>query len=195
MPATTGLPSWLFRPSSVSRIDLGWPGNLMMSEPLRTTATWRDRIAVGTNSRLILRICSPNPGMSLSATASVASGVTSRGAGPVPPVVSTRWQPTRSASSTSVDSISGRSAGMGGVSALLESVPSDPAKLAELQARYRAKPPRGGNGFSLARFHYERAQAAGELGDSRGEIEGLRKAAALVRGTGGEEEAQYLQEL
>jgi len=70
---------------------------------------------------------------------------------------------------------------IGGVSALLESVPSDPAKLAELQARYRAKPPRGGNGFSLARFHYERAQAAGELGDSRGEIEGLRKAAALVQ--------------
>ena len=84
---------------------------------------------------------------------------------------------------------------IGDVSALLERVPSDPAKLAELQAKYRAKSPRGANGFSLARFHYERAQAAGELGDSRGEIEGLRKAAALVRGTGGEEEAQYLQEL
>src|SRR5712692_1779579 len=61
---------------------------------------------------------------------------------------------------------------IGDVSALLERVPSDPAKLAELQAKYRAKPPRGANGFSLARFHYERAQAAGELGDSRGEIEG-----------------------
>jgi len=84
---------------------------------------------------------------------------------------------------------------IGDISALLELVPSDPAKLAELQAKYRAKPPRGGNGFSLARFHYERAQAAGELGDLRGEIEALRKAAALVRRTGGEEEAQYLQEL
>src|SRR5436190_929721 len=61
MPATTCLPSWLFRPSSVSRIDLGWPGRLMTSEPLRTTATCRERIAVGTNSRLMRRICSPNP--------------------------------------------------------------------------------------------------------------------------------------
>jgi len=84
---------------------------------------------------------------------------------------------------------------LGDVSALLEQVPPDPAKLAELQAKYRAKPLRGANGFGLARFHYERAQAAGGLGDSRGEIEGLRKAAALVRRTAGEEEAQYLQEL
>ena len=37
-----------------------------------------------------------------SATASVASGVTSRGAGPVPPVVSTRSQPASSTSSHSV---------------------------------------------------------------------------------------------
>src|SRR5690242_6375000 len=84
----------------------------MMSERLRTTATCRERIAVGTNSRLILRICSPKPGIVLSATASVASGVTSRGAGPVPPVVSTRWQPSRSTSSIRVDSIAGRSSGM-----------------------------------------------------------------------------------
>jgi tetratricopeptide (TPR) repeat protein len=83
----------------------------------------------------------------------------------------------------------------GDISIFLEQVPSGPAKLAELQAKFRAKPPRGANGFSLARFHYERAQAAGELGDSRGEIEGLRKAAALVKRTAGEEEAQYLQEL
>src|SRR5215471_2728861 len=84
----------------------------MMRAPLRTTATWRDRIAVGTNSRLIRRICSPNPGKTLSATASVASGVTSRIAGPVPPVVSTRWQRSRSTSSTSVVSITGCSSGM-----------------------------------------------------------------------------------
>src|SRR5882672_2825209 len=83
----------------------------MMRAPLRTTATCRERIAVGTNSRLILRICSPNPGIALSATASVASGVTSRTAGPVPPVVSTRWQRSRSTSSISVDSITGCSSG------------------------------------------------------------------------------------
>jgi hypothetical protein len=52
-------------------------------------------MAVGTKARLICRICSPKPGITLCATASVASGVTSRGAGPVPPVVSTRWQPAR----------------------------------------------------------------------------------------------------
>src|SRR5216683_2310537 len=75
MPGTSG------SPCSVSRIDLGWPGRLMISAPLRTTATWRDRIAVGTNFRLMARICSPKPGISFSATASVASGVTSRGAG------------------------------------------------------------------------------------------------------------------
>ena len=73
----------------------------MISARPRMTATWRDRIAVGTKARLIWRICSPKPGISLCATASVASGVTSRGAGPVPPVVSTRSQATSSTSSHS----------------------------------------------------------------------------------------------
>jgi hypothetical protein len=88
----------------------------MISACLRMTATWRDRIAVGTKRRLIWRICSPNPGISLSATASVASGVTSRGAGPVPPVVSTRWQRVSSTSSLSVASMSGCSSAMSRVS-------------------------------------------------------------------------------
>jgi hypothetical protein len=73
-------------------------------------------MAVGTYFRLTARICSPNPGMTLSATASVASGVTSRGAGPVPPVVSTRLQPFRSTSSFSVASITGCSSAMSRVS-------------------------------------------------------------------------------
>jgi len=37
-----------------------------------------------------------HPGIILAQTALVASGVTSRGAGPVPPVVTTRQQPSRS---------------------------------------------------------------------------------------------------
>src|SRR3990167_96893 len=94
MPGTSGWPSASFRPSSVSAIALGWPGRLMMRHWSRTTATWRERMAVGTKRRLIWRICSPKPGISLCATASVASGVTSRRAGPVPPVVSTRLQPS-----------------------------------------------------------------------------------------------------
>ena len=88
----------------------------MISAPFRTTATWRERIAVGTNFRLMARICSPKPGISLSATASVASGVTSRGAGPVPPVVSTRWQPRSSTSSFNVRSITGCSSAISRVS-------------------------------------------------------------------------------
>ena len=112
MPGTTCSPPGPFTPSSVSLIALGWPGRLRISALPRITPTCRDRIAVGTNFRLICRICSPNPGISLSATASVASGVTSRCAGPVPPVVSTRWQPSPSTSSFSVASITGRSSGI-----------------------------------------------------------------------------------
>ena len=90
MPGTGGVA--VGRPSSVSAIAFGWPGRLMISALPRTTATWRDRIEVGTKARPMRRICSPKPGISLVATASVASGVTSRGAGPVPPVVRTRSQ-------------------------------------------------------------------------------------------------------
>ncbi len=78
----------------------------------RITATCRDRIAVGTKRRLIWRICSPKPGISLVATASVASGVTSRRAGPVPPVVSTRSQPQPSTSSISVSEMRAGSSGI-----------------------------------------------------------------------------------
>ena len=38
------------KPSSVSAIAFGWPGRLMISALARITATWRDRIAVGTNA-------------------------------------------------------------------------------------------------------------------------------------------------
>ena len=96
MPCTGGLA--VGSPCKVSAIALGCPGRLMIKALPRITATWRDRIAVATKLRLIWRICSPNPGITLCATASVASGVTSRGAGPVPPVVSTR---SHFASSTS----------------------------------------------------------------------------------------------
>ena len=62
------------------------------------------------------RICSPKPGISLVATASVASGVTSRGAGPVPPVVSTRSQRASSTSSRRAAEIVACSSGMSRVS-------------------------------------------------------------------------------
>ena len=84
----------------------------MISAWPRTTATWRDRIAVGTKASEMRRICSPKPGISLLATASVASGVTSRGAGPVPPVVRTRSQRATSTSSRKVAAIVASSSGM-----------------------------------------------------------------------------------
>lgn len=50
-------------------------------------------------------ISSPKPGMSLWQTLSMASGVTSRGAGPVPPVVTISALPLPFAKLTSVSSI------------------------------------------------------------------------------------------
>ena len=65
-----------------------------------------DRMAVGTPSRReALRISSPKPGKSLWQTFSMASGVTSRGAGPVPPVVTIRAHPLSPASLVKVDSM------------------------------------------------------------------------------------------
>ena len=83
----------------------------MISVLPRMTAVCRDRMAVGTKCRLMARICSPKPGISRSATASVASGVTSRGVGPVPPVVRIRLQPSASASSRRVLLMSSSSSG------------------------------------------------------------------------------------
>ena len=55
---------------------------------------------------------SPNPSITRSAIASVASGVTSRGAGPVPPVVSTSAHFSSSTNSFKVASINGCSSGI-----------------------------------------------------------------------------------
>jgi len=59
------------------------PGDASMIRPI-------DKIAVGTLANETARIVSPNPGSSFSNTARVASGVTSRGETPVPPVVRIR---------------------------------------------------------------------------------------------------------
>src|SRR5512139_690718 len=71
----------------LTRIEAGRPGRLTIRLEPRMPATWRDRIAVGTCFKLAERIISPNPGISRVHAAIVASGVKSRGAGPVPPVV------------------------------------------------------------------------------------------------------------
>ena len=59
-----------------------------------------------------MRISSPKPGIMRSPTASVASGVTSRGLGPVPPVVRMSEHLSTSASSINAASICARSSGM-----------------------------------------------------------------------------------
>ena len=57
-------------------------------------ATPREVIHIAVCSREAERIASPKPGASRSITSRVASGVTSSGAKPVPPVVRTSAQPT-----------------------------------------------------------------------------------------------------
>ena len=73
-----------------------------MSDWPRVPAICRDRIAVGTDLERHRPHLLAEAVEDSSQTASVASGVTSRRAGPVPPVVTTRQQPSRSHSSRSV---------------------------------------------------------------------------------------------
>ena len=79
----------------------GRPGRLTIRHFPRVPAVCRERMAVGTCSRLIRRISWPKPSSSRVMTARVASGVRSRVDGPVPPVVRIRSQPSRSTMSIS----------------------------------------------------------------------------------------------
>ena len=90
----------------------GRPGRLTISVVPRTPAVCRDRMAVGTASRLARRIASPKPGLSRVIAARGPSGVRSRGAGPVPPVVSTRSAPSASQSATSASRTASAPSGM-----------------------------------------------------------------------------------
>ena len=90
---------------------LGLPGRFTITVPPRDPATARDRAAIGVCRVPSRRISSPNPGASRSRTARVASGVTSRGPKPVPPVVTTRANPRWSARSRRTVSMAGRSSG------------------------------------------------------------------------------------
>ena len=85
-------------------MERGVPGRLRMRAVPLIPASCRERMAVGTCRREIARICSPKPGSSRVMTRRVASGVTSRGVGPVPPVVMMREHPRRSVMSHSCDS-------------------------------------------------------------------------------------------
>jgi hypothetical protein len=78
----------------------------------RMPATAREIMAWGVLARLAARITSPKPGMTRSTTVMVASGVTSRGETPVPPVVRIRSNSPQSAHSVSFSAISRSSSGM-----------------------------------------------------------------------------------
>src|SRR2546421_1545780 len=91
---------------------LGLPGRLMIRVWPRVPATPRESMPKGVCCRLMARIASAIPGASRSMTAFVASGVTSRGAKPVPPVVRMRLRCCSSLHSHKVDSMRGRSSGM-----------------------------------------------------------------------------------
>src|ERR1019366_3133653 len=73
--------------SNDSTAPLGEPGRLTIKTRPRVPTTERESAASGVASRPRARINSAMPGISRSRTARVASGVTSRGATPVPPVV------------------------------------------------------------------------------------------------------------
>jgi len=69
---------------------LGLPGRLMIRDRPRMPATAREIMACGVTFMLEALMASAIPGISLSRTFSVASGVRSRGLTPVPPVVKIR---------------------------------------------------------------------------------------------------------
>src|SRR5438477_2448715 len=70
-----------------STAPFGEPGRFTIRTVPRVPASERESTASGVATRPRVRINSPKPGISRSNTARVASGVTSRGATPVPPVV------------------------------------------------------------------------------------------------------------
>ena len=93
-----------------STAALGLPGRFTTSVRPTMPATSRERQAFGVIASDAARMASGMPGAMRSHTAAVASGVTSRGENPVPPVVSTSATP-RAAASRSSASIRSRSSG------------------------------------------------------------------------------------
>ena len=77
-----------------SSIAFGLPGKLTISVPPATPASPRDSAPIGVRRSDSARIASARPGTSRSMTARVASGVTSSGVSPVPPVVNTSSKPS-----------------------------------------------------------------------------------------------------
>ena len=90
---------------------LGLPGRLTISVLARMAATARVSMARGVYCRLLATMAAGIPGTIRSAISQVASGVQSRGAKPVPPVVSSRSHPPPSHSSRMAAASRSRSSG------------------------------------------------------------------------------------
>ena len=95
--------------SKPSRQPPGEPGRFTTSAWPRTPASPRESRACGVFASESARSASAIPGATRSSTSAVASGVTSRGPRPVPPVVSTTA--ASSASSAIASAIASRSSG------------------------------------------------------------------------------------
>jgi tetratricopeptide (TPR) repeat protein len=67
------------------------------------------------------------------------------------------------------------------IAALLGQFKPDPLKLESARARLKQPPPDGADDSTLARFYFERARAADELGDARQRLENFRKAREFAR--------------
>src|SRR6266513_3371585 len=76
-----------------STAPLGFPGSAITRERSMIAARLRDKIEFGVIFIDSARITSPKPGNSTRIIARIASGVTSRGPAPVPPVVKIKPQP------------------------------------------------------------------------------------------------------
>ena len=72
----------------------GEPGKFIINVLFVTPAAPRDKSVVGTFSREYARSASRIPGISFSISGAVASGVTSNGDTPVPPVVTSKSTPS-----------------------------------------------------------------------------------------------------
>src|SRR2546428_5964582 len=107
--------------SSDSRTARGDPGRFTTSAGPMAPATPRDSMPCGVCSRERARRASAMPGISRSMTRRVASGVTSFGDRPVPPVVRTTFAPARTAARMAVAT---RSTSSGTSSVRTTSMPS-----------------------------------------------------------------------
>jgi len=81
------------------------------------------------------------------------------------------------------------------ITALLDRYQPDPAAVAAKRAEAMREPTQGTSGSALARFYWERAQAAYDLGDGERSVADLRRAYEIERGSRSHAEYRVLYDL